>query len=112
MQTNVLRFNETAITTLSYLYNRFPAKSELKLPDLFFGDMGNFAEHVITWLSEEQLIRYSEYQGESFHDCILTAKGLAHLQSVVDDEQKITVIKKLKDCQENACFRCFETDWG
>jgi len=112
MQANVLKFNEVAITTLTYLYNRFPAKSELKLPDLFFGDTANFAEHVITWLSDEKLIRFSEYRGESFHDCVLTAKGLAHLQSMACEEQQTTVIKKLKSSQDNGCFKSFETSWG
>lgn len=103
MGKNLQKFNRVSATVLSYLYNRFPAKSQFN-PTKLINECDDFVDHCMTWLADEGLIRFSEVQSGMYIDCALTMNGLAVLEGA--DSVGQTVIQKIKACQSNHCFNC------
>lgn len=112
MQANFKLFNELTMSVLNHLYNRFPAKTKVGMEVLrgsgAFVTENQFAAYVMSWLQSEGLVRIGEEEGVEFHDCELTAKGVAFLHTEVCTETGLTMINRIKSCQEKACFNCLD----
>ena len=111
--TNIDRFNLAAIELLSVLYDNFPVPVAIDTAEIGVeatpGDatpvemlrFAMYAEHALTWLTEEGFIRYEPPNyGTRYTNVRLTLKGLTLLGYVPSalraDENSEPIITKIK----------------
>lgn len=101
------QFNEVAAQIFQYLYERFPTPSAIHTHLLVGGSVdeyeltmcakSQFACDVVDWLVREKFINASGGNLGTYHQCFLTAKGLAALnETPASLGGKESVIEKIK----------------
>jgi hypothetical protein len=111
---NIQRFNLTVLVLFDKLYNAFPTPIEIDAMKLGESvvpeeadegqafDFGTEAHNVVTWLRQEDFIRYDDGSGfqNTFYQVVLTSKGLTALQrvpsSISPGQPKEPIINKIK----------------